>query len=49
MPLDDVDTKRLQAMTVFSAAYIGIACGYVYSSYPYLARKAARLMNVTSR
>ena len=45
---DDVDLKRLNAMTLFNAGYIGVVCGSVYGSYPYWTRRAATLLSVTS-
>ena len=45
---DEIDTRRLGAMTVFNAGYIGVCCGNVYATYPYWTRKAANFLDVAA-
>ena len=35
-PLSSIDKQRTLAITLFSGAYLGIACNYIYSLYPAL-------------
>ena len=48
LPPDEIDVRRLGAMTVFNAGYIGVCCGRIYGSYPYWTRRAAKYLNVTA-
>lgn len=37
-PLTSIDKQRSFAIALFSGSYLGIACNYIYSLYPNLAR-----------
>lgn len=41
-PLTSIDKQRTFAIGFFSGAYLGVACNYIYSLYPSLARSATK-------